>query len=325
LISRRFDTDTLRVGTDASTVVELLAGETGRRDFSVSDDGNLAYRPATLFQLTWVSRSGVALGEVGPPGIEWSPGGALGTARLSPDATKVAYTREHDEKGKNNSEVWQLDLVRNVPERLTFFPGPDLIPVWSPNSAEIVFASNRNEATGFDPYIVSPGSGERALAKVPGGGWPLDWSLDGRAILMVQGGQLWTVRADGTAPTRILDIGSGIARISPNGRWLAYIASGAGLTDVYLRPFAASGSATRVSGNGGTEPQWRRDGRELFYVATDGTLMVVPVTTDGVVGRPAPLFAAANGYQAAGDGQRFLVPRRAASSAAAITIVLNSQ
>jgi hypothetical protein len=80
-----------------------------------------------------------------------------------------------------------------------------------------------------------------------------------------------------------------------------------------------------VSGNGGTEPQWRRDGRELFYVATDGTLMVVPVTTDGVVGRPAPLFAAANGYQAAGDGQRFLVPRRAASSAAAITIVLNSQ
>jgi hypothetical protein len=97
------------------------------------------------------------------------------------------------------------------------------------------------------------------------------------------------------------------------------------LTDVYVRPFAASGSATRVSGAGGTEPQWRRDGRELFYITGDGTLMAVPVTTDGVVGRPAPLFHAANGYQAAGDGQRFLVPRRTTSGGAEITIVLNSR
>jgi hypothetical protein len=80
-----------------------------------------------------------------------------------------------------------------------------------------------------------------------------------------------------------------------------------------------------VSGSGGTEPQQRRDGRELFYVAGDGTLMAVPVTADGVFGRAVPLFASANGYQAAGDGQRFLVPRRAASAEAAITIVLNSQ
>jgi hypothetical protein len=186
-----------------------------------------------------------------------------------------------------------------------------------------VFTSNRNEPTGFDPYVLSPGSQERALAKVPGGGWPLDWSADGRVILLTQGGRLWTVGADGSAPKPILDSASGVARISPDGRWLAYIASGAGLTDVYLRPFAASGSATRVSGAGGTEPQWRRDGRELFYVANDGMLMAVPVTADGVVGRPVPLFASANGYQAGRDGQRFLVPRRVASAGAAITIVLN--
>jgi Tol biopolymer transport system component len=325
LISRPFDARTLRVDSEPSTVVELLAGETGRRDFSVSDDGDLAYRPATLFQLTWVSRSGVALGEVGPQGIEWSPGGVLGTARLSPDETKVAYAREHDEKGRGNSEVWQLDLLRNVSERLTFFPGPDLVPVWSPNSAEIVFASNRDEATGFDPYIVSPGSKERPLAKVPGNGWPLDWSRDGRVVLLLQGDSLWTVNADGTAPARILETAAGFARISPDGRRLAYISSGSGPTDVYVRPLTVSGSATRVSGGGGTEPQWRRDGRELFYVAGDGMLMAVPVTIDGVVGRPAPLFASANGYQAAGDGQRFLVPRRSASAGAAITIVLNSR
>jgi hypothetical protein len=81
----------------------------------------------------------------------------------------------------------------------------------------------------------------------------------------------------------------------------------------------------RVSGAGGTEPQWRRDGRELFYVAPDGTLMAVPVITDGAAirfDRSMPLFATANGYQAAGDGQRFLVARRSASSEAAITVVL---
>ena len=325
LISRSFDADTLRVGTDVSTVAELLAGQTGRWDFSASDHGDLGYRQATLFQLTWVSRSGVSIGEVGSPGIEWAPSGALGTARLSPDETKVAYARDFDEQGRSNSEVWQLDLARNVSERLTFFPGPDLVPVWSPNSREIVFTSNRDEPTNFDPYVVTPGSQERALAKIPGGGWPLDWSADGRVILLAQGGRLWTVGADGSALKAILDSSSGVARISPDGRWLAYISTGSGLTDVYVRPFAASGSATRVSGAGGTEPQWRRDGRELFYITGDGTLMAVPVTADGVVGRPVPLFPAANGYQAAGDGQRFLVPRRVASAGAAITIVLNSQ
>jgi Tol biopolymer transport system component len=324
LISRSFDTGTLRLGTDASTVVELLAGERGRGDFSVSDHGDLAYRQATLFQLTWVSRSGVTLGEVGPPGIEWAPGGALGTVRLSPDETKVAYVREHDEQGRANGEVWQLDLERNVSERLTFFPGPDLVPVWSPNSREIVFTSNRDEATGFDPYVVSPGSRERALAKMPGGGRPLDWSRDGRVILLAVGGRLWTVGADGTALTPILDSASDFARISPDGKWLAYMSSGSGLTDVYLGPFAAPGSARRVSGAGGREPQWRSDGRELFYVAGDGTLMAVPVTADGVVGKSAPLFPGANGYQAAGDGQRFLVPRPVAPAGGSITIVLNA-
>ena len=80
-----------------------------------------------------------------------------------------------------------------------------------------------------------------------------------------------------------------------------------------------------MSGGDGTEPQWRGDGRQLFYVAADGTLMAVPVTADGVFGRAIPLFPSAHGYQAANDGQRFLVPRRAASAEAAITIVLNSQ
>jgi Tol biopolymer transport system component len=328
LMSQPFDPQQLQLVGDAVIIVESVAGETGRADFSLSNDGALAYRSATLFQLTWVDRAGATLNEVGPSGPEWVPGGQLRTFRLSPDEKKVAYVRRLGEGGRTNSEVWQLDLLRNVPERVTFAPGPDLVPVWSPDSTEIVFASNRDDPTGFDPYVVTPGSEARALAKIPGQGWPLDWSRDGRFVLQVQGGIVWIVPRDGTAPSRYLPTDVGVARFSPDVKWVAYVSNESGQPDVYVRPFPGPGSASRVSVDGGTEPQWRRDGSELFYVAPDGTLMAVPVTSDGTAirfERPVPLFASASGYQAAGDGRRFLVARRLASSEAAITIVLNWQ
>jgi Tol biopolymer transport system component/tRNA A-37 threonylcarbamoyl transferase component Bud32 len=328
LVRQPFDPQRLQLVGDAIIVAESVAGETGRADFSLSNDGTLAYRSATLFQLTWVDRAGAKLSEVGSPGPEWAPGGPLGAFRLSPDESKLAYARRHAGSGRTNSEVWQLDLLRNVPERLTFAPGPDLVPVWSPDSTQVVYASNRDEATGFDAFVVSAGSEERAFAKIPGNGWPLDWSPDASVVLVRQDDIVWVVPSDGTAPSRFLARGIDVARFAPDGRWVAYVSNESGQNDVYVRPFPGPGSARRVSGAGGTEPQWRRDGRELFYVAPDGTLMAVPVTSDGTkiqFERPVPLFASSAGYQAAGDGRRFLVARRSSSSEAAITIVLNWQ
>jgi Tol biopolymer transport system component/tRNA A-37 threonylcarbamoyl transferase component Bud32 len=328
LVSQPFDPQRLETVGDATIVGDSIGGETGRLDFSVSNDGTLAYRAATPFQLTWVDRTGATLAEVGTPDSEWAPGGQLGTFRLSPDETKVAYAPIHNEGGRPNQEVWQLDLERNVRERLTFAPGPDLVPVWSPDSRQVVYASNRDEATGFDAYVMTEGS-ERALAKLPGNGWPLDWSPDGHVVLHLQGNAVWSVPSDGSAPTHYLAANVGIARFSPDGKWVAYVSNESGQqSDIWVRPFPGPGSARRVSVAGGTEPQWRRDGRELFYVAPDGTLMAVPVTSDAAAiqfGRPVPLFASAAGYQVARGGQRFLVARRSASSEAAITIVLNWQ
>ena len=328
LMSQPFDPSTLRMDGEAFTVAEQIAGETGRTDFTVSNGGVLAYRSATLFQLTWVSRSGAKLSEVGSPGAEWAPGGALRTFRLSPDETKVAYAREHGEGGRSNGEVWQLDLPRNVPERLTFAPGPDLVPVWSPDGRQLAFASNRDDATGFDPYVVSPGSEERLLAKIPGDGWPLDWSPDGHVVLLLQGGIVWIVPTGSQNPIRYLERDVRVARFAPNGHWVAYVSSESGQSDVYVRPFPGPGPAMRVSGAGGTEPQWRRDGHELFYVARDGALTAVPVMDDGTTiqfGRSVKLFSSAVGYQASADGQRFLVARRAESTEPPITVVLNWQ
>jgi len=328
LMAQPFDPRGLRVEGDPFTVAESVAGDIGRADFSLSSEGALAYRSATAFQLTWVNRSGATLEALGPSGTQWAGGGALGTIRLSPDGTRVAYSRIQGEGGRENRDVWQLDLLRNVPERLTFAPGPDLVPVWSPDSREVVFASNRDRATGFDSYVVSRGGEERLLVEMPGNGWPLDWSPDGRVVLQLQGGSVWIVPTDGGAPQRYAQFSIEVARFAPNGRWVAYVSDESGQDDVYVRPFPGPGRAVRVSAAGGTQPQWRRNGSELFYVAGDGTLTAVPVTSSATAiqfGRPARLFPSAAGYQASADGQRFLIARPASPTGPAITVVLNWQ
>lgn len=153
LMAQRFDARTLRVEEDALIVGEGIAGGIGQGEFSVSHKGDLAYRSATLFQLRWVDRAGATLEAVGPPSTDWSPANEF--TRLSPDETKLAYSRLHAEEGGRNREVWQLDLVRSVPERVTFAPSPDLAPVWSPDSSQLAFTSNRNSSTGFDTYLMS--------------------------------------------------------------------------------------------------------------------------------------------------------------------------
>jgi serine/threonine protein kinase/Tol biopolymer transport system component len=328
LMAQRFDALTLRVEGNAFIVADRIAEgrTTGHGDFSVSTTGTLVYRSATMFQLTWVDRAGATLREVGPPSADWAPVGNTGTIRLSPDETKIAYSIVRAEGGMANRDVWQMDLMRGVPDQVTFTPGPDLVPVWSPDSTQLVITSNRDRATSFDSYIVKPGGEERLLAEMPGGGWPLDWSADGGTVLQLQDGAVWSIPTDGRSPQRYLSLAAGVARFAPNGRWVAYVSNESGQPDVFIRPFPGPGPAVRVSAAGGTEPQWRQDGAELFFVARDGTLTSVPVRVDGVspqVGRSSRLFPSAAGYQVARDGQRFLVPRPVTTAGSAIVVVLN--
>jgi Tol biopolymer transport system component len=325
LMAQRFDARTLRVEGNASTVADRIA-RTLNGDFSVSRTGTLVYRSATVFQLTWVDRAGATLEQVGPPSTDWAPGG-FGAIRLSPDGTKIAYSSVRAEGGKANRDVWQMDLIRGVPERVTSAPGPDLEPVWSPDNAQLMFTSNRESASGFDSYIVTPGGDERLLAEMPGGGRPLDWSAAGHT-LQLQDRRVWSVPIDDPVPQLYMELLAEAARFAPSGRWVAYASNESGRLDVFVKPFPGPGRAMQVSAAGGTEPQWGRDGRELFYVAGDGTLTSVPVVTSGTsiqIGRPSRLFPSAAGYQASRDGQRFLVARPVKDAGPAIVVVLNWQ
>jgi dipeptidyl aminopeptidase/acylaminoacyl peptidase len=123
----------------------------------------------------------------------------------------------------------------------------------------------------------------------------------------------------------------GDARVSPGGRWVAYVSTESGRREVYVRPFDGGGEAIQISTAGGITPRWRRDGRELYYLAPEGNMMAVSVQ-DGAglrVGTPAHLFHVElarddfGQYDVSADGQRFLVNTGAGSQAPAVTVDVN--
>ena len=172
---------------------------------------------------------------------------------------------------------------------------------------------------------------------------PSDWSRDGRFLLYekVVGGDLMALPIQ---PSRPLSAGVPIpvaqtpaaernGRFSPDGKWVAYQSNAVGgRNEIFVQPFPGSPDARRrVSLNGGTSPVWRGDGRELYFLSPDFHLMVVAVTfseNGGVVcGTPAPLFPAAlpigSEYDAAADGQRFLVNRPVRADTPPIIVLSN--
>jgi hypothetical protein len=172
-----------------------------------------------------------------------------------------------------------------------------------------------------------------------------DWSSDGRFVVyMIRGKtghfELWVLPlSDDRKPFPFLQTDSDQtqAQISPNGRWIAYTSNESGQDEVYIQGFPTRGSTRQVSAAGGVQPRWRRDGRELFYLASDQVLMSVPVAIEPSisVGRPSALFRtrldflgthAPNylaGYDATADGQRFLLIVPPEQPTPPITVVLN--
>jgi Tol biopolymer transport system component len=203
-----------------------------------------------------------------------------------------------------------------------------LFPVWSPDGERIVFASSRGR--GFDPYVTTAPGQETLLVDLEAtSGWPLDWSPDGRSILQFSGSALWIIPMDDGEPVRLTAGASAVgqARFSPDGRWIAYVSNESGREEVYVRAFPGPGRQQAVSAAGGSEPQWRGDGRELFYVSADDALMVVAVDGSSAamtLGSTERLFTGARGYQAARDGRRFLLTRTS-DQEAAVSVVLNWQ
>jgi Tol biopolymer transport system component len=304
--------------------------------FSAADNGVLAYRAGAsdVRQLRWFDRSGRELAKVGRPGDYLEPS-------LSPDGTRVAvgvgtWTPAGD--------VWLLELSRGSLSRLTSHPTDDITPVWSPDGKEIVFASNRNGQ--FDLYRKDAGGtgAEELIFQSSADKFPSDWSRDGKYVLYYTvdpktKADLWMVPMSGEhKPTPFLqtEFNETNALFSPDGRWVAYNSDESGTPETYVRPFPPAGGKWQVSTQGGVQPAWRSDGKELYYLALDGKIMAAEVKpgSDFAVGLPVPLFDSGlrpegltesrSSFVVAPDGQRFLVNTNAEEAARVpITVVVN--
>jgi serine/threonine protein kinase/Tol biopolymer transport system component len=311
LLAHRFDPDRLRLEGEPA----IVADNVERSIFSVSDIGVLAYRSRWQTELVWFDRGGRSLGSIGEPGRYANPD-------LSPDNQRLAVSEE-DARGQ--VDVWIIDLRTQHRSKLTFGNASEGMPLWTAEGDRVVYRSGRSLVVRASN---GTGTEQRLADNLTNFDNPLDWTADGRMLVPLfdssATADLWLISLDGDKQRLPLPpSGSrwGVqAQISPDGRWLAYASNESGRYEIYVRPFPSGDGKWLITPSGGSEPSWRRDGRELFYVAVDGSLMAVPVTTSPAfqASPPVRLFQTKmstlvntsitrNQYVASADGQRFIV------------------
>jgi Tol biopolymer transport system component len=303
---------------------------------AAADNGTIAYRNAsgTRRQFRWIDRSGQEIGTAGDAVDEY-----IGMPSISPDGRRLAFSRD--------SDLWLLDLLRGVTNRFTASFGQEIFPVWSPDGTRIAFTSTSKGAPDLYQKAVREGTTEELLLATPDDKFVSDWSPDARHVLYYAYDpktqhDVWALPVDGEGrPFAVVrtDFEERNAQFSPDGKWVAYQSNESGRFEIYVQPFPGPGAKSRISVSGGAEVRWRRDGKELFYIALDGTLTAVPIRlpSDGKTveaGAPVPLFLThmpravehldGQQYVVSHDGQRFLFNSFAEeSSTQAITVILN--
>ncbi|MCA1573001.1 MAG: protein kinase [Acidobacteria bacterium] len=337
LIAQRFDADELQLTGEPFPIAERVAFNPGlsRGAFSVSENGVLAYRSGSgqINQPLWFDRGGKQIGSLGAAGLYF-------TLRLSPDETRAAVDLTDTQTG--TEDIWLFDLSRGIPSRFTTDPANDSNPLWSPDGSRIVFTSNREGVRNLYQKIASGGGNEEVLLKSTEEKVPDDWSSDGQFIVYQTINRktkwdLWVLPMSGDRqpfPFLQTEFNEQAAQFSPDGKWIAYSSDESGAPEVYVQTFPASGGRWRVSTDGGRQPRWRRDGKELFYITADGKLMVVDVKLGATFEADVPqtLFGTRvltlpsfrNQYAVTADGQRFLINLMIEeTSATPISIVVN--
>jgi eukaryotic-like serine/threonine-protein kinase len=334
LVAQPFDAVNFRVTGDAVPLADQVAFNAGtaRGSFSLSTDGVLAYRRAGDDQLTWFDRTGRALSSIGPAGV-------FRDFSISPDNARVAAARVDPEKG--TSDIWIFDDAEAIGRRLTFEPSWERLPLWSPDGSHIAFSSDRQGFWEIDEKSASGEGLQRPIVISKTSTFSEHWSPDGRLLFREYRrndrteGDFWTIvpGANATAvrlPDSESDVQSG--RISPDGRLLAYEAWEDGRWSVYVRSLQAIDTLWQVSPAGSIEPRWRADGRELFFLAPDLSLMAIdvqpgspfrPAAAHRLFSTPAatPSGLSGQAYEVSSDGQRFLI--KVPASSPQITVVVN--
>ena len=317
-----FSLDTLKATGEAFLIAQNSLGPT------VATDGTLVYLDSSSTsqrqrQLVWLNRRGDKVGEIGLPqeGIQYPT--------LSPDGRLVGVQATEG----SNYDMWVWDMTRAVKTRLTTGPETDGVPLWSPTGEEAAFSSHR--AGNWDIFLrQADGSGAaKVLVASPRDENVTDWSRDGKYLLYLlddpeTGTDLGYLERneDGSAwephPFLHTPFNERAAKFSPDGRYVAYVSDESGEWEVYARPFPQGGRRSTVSSNGGSQPRWSRDGKELFYVE-GSTLVAVSVSSGAAfsVGSARRLFehpglrdgrgtTSYPRYDVSADGRQFVLPER---------------
>ena len=328
LMAQPFDTARLVTTGDAVPVAEHVqridvGGPFGV--FSVSRERLLTYQVgpgAGGRQLTWLDRSGKQLGTLGDASD-------FGRVEFSPDGRSLAATTLDPETATAKPRLWIYEVARGLRARFSSSEGEVGAPVWSPDGRSIVYRV-LNPNGGLDLYrkAADREGGAELLYSDGAVKTPTSWSFDGRFLLFDRtdphtSSDIWALPLEHgregapLKPFPWLATGSneGAGQFSPDGRWVVYQSNESTHDfEIYVAPFPGPGGRRRISAADGRLPRWRRDGREIFYSTTDGTLMAVEVSLKGAyieIGSPRPLgirlgFITSYLYDVSADGQRIM-------------------
>jgi Tol biopolymer transport system component len=260
-----------------------------------------------------------------------------------------------------NPDIWIVDVDTGIPSRLTLDRAQDADPVWSPDERQVAFTTMRSgrgtiavwdlvsgrERTLFEmpaSLQTPPGSGQSrasaltplAPARIPEGVALDDWTADGRSLVVRTFGRaVYAVSLTGDRRATLLADTPYVedqSQVSPDGRMIAFNSDESGRWEVYIARFPEFTDKRQVSSAGGMQPRWRRDGRELFYLALDGTVMAVPtqLTNTAGAGLPVPLFRSGVSpspnvpqYDVSPDGSKFFVLEPSTPGGEPVTFVLD--
>jgi len=291
-----FDASRLVVTGPAVRVLENVQQSVdGAAQFSVSRTGALIYVPGTMQsvarQLIGVDASGTS-----------TPFAAAGRAwvdpRVSPDGRRIVAT-----VAGATEQIWVYDISESSLTQLTF-EAENSSPVWTPDGSRVTFTSNRAGARNLFSVRADGRSSPERLATSDNVQLPGSWSPGGEVLAFVEhhpstGRDIWLLRDGGTrevTPFVRTSFDESAPRFSPDGRIVAYVSNESGRSEVYVRSFTNPLQKAQVSQNGGAEPVWARDGRELFYRAGD-RLMSAAVQTGGNIRVGASRVALATSYE----------------------------
>jgi eukaryotic-like serine/threonine-protein kinase len=322
LLASRLNLKRGKTEGDGTVLAEQVESITDRNyaAFSISQTGVLAFTPGgrRSHQLVWFNRLGKELNRL-------EPGGSFAEFELTADGKRLVTNRKD---ASNQTSLWIFDLQRGTLSKISRPNEDSSSGLWAPDAASVAYLTSRSGQWQIIRKWIGGSERQEVLVSSPLSKYPDDWSRDGKWLVFESVSpttkfDLYAVAVEGEhkpQPYLVTPSNEAHARISPDGHWLAYVSDESGQPEVYVQSFPATGKGKwQISTQGGDQPAWSGNGRELFFLSPEQRLMSVDIKPGAVPepGMPKALFGistvstgitgARNVYVPSHDGQRFLV------------------